>query len=437
MLCKKCKTSVNDTDEMCSYCGAKIGRGRYLRLGIIVSIPIVFLLVNFYFMKSDNSGFASEAYEPTALETKEPEPTNGPLPEDMDDEESAEPAEPTDPAQPSEPTKSAEQAQPTKPPALDPYEITSDAAKAVAELYERFEVYSVYVSNKGYLYEYSSQNFITMDDLFEMTELNQEYRGEDVLILYLRPSDMARFSQLTVTSRNLLEIYTAYETMEGFVIYSPEGYTGILHREDMQQLLQEYEYEHGQVKQVTYNSSDYEEMSYAIGAQYNGPYSFDYRYLFMDDKYALAVVSPKDDTTDLSMFVLENANNMWFIVLQDIENASKHRQYINEQIPDFNLEIAPDYNLSSFMPYLQADYSDVVRSMKLNMQITEEDEPLIYASGVSDFCCLEFDSGRRFVGSLETDGLWYVEEIRHYADGVMFLNQKSNRPPLFILKQYD
>jgi hypothetical protein len=294
----------------------------------------------------------------------------------------------------------------------------------------------VYVTNKGYLFEYLSGTYIKASDFVGVTELKPENVNDDVLLLYLKTADLLEYPSLTVTQSDELVIFASYETKDGFILSSAKNGGGLLPREDLRSVLAKYDNTHGAVKKVELGSDDYNQISALVGNMYSGSGSFDFRYLYRDGKYCVAVTSPKTDSVSISEHVLYYENDTWYMGFPNYEMFEKNRSVINSAFVDINLELVPGYNMTAFKNYLRSDYSEVIRAMKLNSLITEDDEPMVFQSGTDDFCYLESASGRKFVGNLPIDSAWDVKEITSYEQGAEYIKSLTNRPPLFILKQY-
>jgi hypothetical protein len=116
------------------------------------------------------------------------------------------------------------------------------------------------------------------------------------------------------------------------------------------------------------------------------------------------------------------------------ETYEKYKAVINARFVDINLELIPSFNMTAFANGMRNDYPEVIRSMTLNGVITDE-ETVTFQSGTEDFCYIESESGRKFIGFLNKDGVWNNIEVDSYEQAAAVLNGLSNRPPLFILRQ--
>lgn len=416
MLCKKCKTAISNSDINCAYCGSKIDRNRAKKASTALFICVLAIMLVFTYFARKGPAIPEETVSaaiPVTSVTEHPE---------------------NEPVQITEPDDTAEEDDEKS--FTEIYEMLNDAVSAAQEFHDKFSTYAVYVTNRGYLYEYLSATYITTRDFEAITDIKPENVTDDILILYLRPKDLIDYPDLGIIESPDLVIFAAYETKDGFILTSLKNGGGILPREDLRNVLAYYNNIHGEIQKIPKGSDDYHQISMLVGNLYNGRDSFDFRYLFRDDKYCVAVTSPKDNSININEHVFYTENNTWYMGLHNYEQYEKYKAVINSNFVDINLDLIPNYNMTTFSNYLRSDYSEVIRAMKLNSIITEDDEPMSFQSGTDDFCYLESVSGRKFVGNLNKEGMWEVREISSYEQGVERITGLTNKPPLFILKQY-
>jgi len=414
MLCKKCNTAIPDNDYSCNYCGAKTGNRRNGILAVcalILSAGIIFGTYAYYSSQAQDIFILEETSPPSDVTS--PPPTRAPA----ENEEQV-------PSFTPDYTKTMDEIR----------HLVDSVAKAAMNFYNEFSSFGTYVTKYGYFFEYSSNNFIKTEDLV-ITDLDPNYAGESVLILYLRPSDLSGYRQLNVKPSDKLEIFAAYETKEGFVIASVNNPGGILPREELHKVLEKYNYVHGEPRVVPYGGADYQQIMEALAKQAGVEANPDIRYLRQDDKYAVAIVSPRDDSTDVNQFVLEKTSGKWNVVIYNYENYDMHKAVINARLVDINLELIPHDDLTVLRKYFRRSYTDVIGTMKMNAFILDEDGAAVYQAGTNNFCYLVFESGKRFLGHLNNDA-WVLYKIDSYEQAVEIMYSLQKWPPLVILKQY-
>ncbi|GHU75380.1 hypothetical protein FACS1894188_06120 [Clostridia bacterium] len=399
MLCKKCHTAINAGDESCAYCGANIDR-KYIfksttRLfcGIVLLFGVVFVSS---MIAADKPKDLSEAMQTIGVIPVVPDVV-------------------TPVSEPRELTAHEVQL------------MTHRAAMLAVDFCKKYSQFSMYVSNKGYLYESAAGEYISVDSILQTAD-NSNINPR-TLFLYVKPVHLVQYSSILpeIDKLDLLKIFAAYETSDGFVISDKYGYRGTLSRPDMQDLLKIYDNSHGTIKKVIKGSDDYNQIVQLLG-------NVNFRYLYKDDKYAVAVVSPVENNNRIHAYLLYNISGNWVIGLSNYERHDKFKSYINENFPDATLDLVPSYNLMGYMQHISGDYMTVYEGIVARGNARIDDKPT-FISGTNDFCYIETAMGKKFVCFLRGN-LWESREVSTYEQAVSKMNEFSSNPPLFILKQY-
>jgi len=424
MLCSKCNTAMSETDAVCGYCGAKPGGKKTGMFAAAAFFMTLCVITGLYFylaqIRTDMPEHIADETETPLVATGTPAPTRPPA--------------------------SSGEAVPSYTPdynkTMDEIRLLVDSvAKAAQDFYAEFSAFSVYVTKNGYFFEYSSSQYIKTEDLtdpdpeFALTDLDPEYADESVLILYLKPSDLAAYSQLDVSRSDTLELFAAYETKDGFVIASVKNPGGVLPREELFRVLEKYDYYHGEPRTVPYGGEDFNRIIAALVRDARVAPDSDIRYLKQDDKYAVAILSPRDDPTDVNQFILKKENGGWSVVIFNYEMYDKHKAVINAELVDLNLEMVPRDDLTVLKKYFRRSYTDVIGTMVMNSFVMDEDGAAVYQAGTNNFCYIIFESGRRFLGFLDND-TWTMHEVRTYEEAVEKMEALQKWPPIVILRQY-
>lgn len=423
MFCRKCNTAISGGGHVCGYCGAKVNETKNVLLtavALILTAGVILGLFAYYMRAArDPENFFAEETTHTEESTNPDASENAQTPErNQHDPESI-------PVHTPDYSKS-----------MDEIRVLIDGiAEAALEFYTQFSPYAVYVTKYGYFFEYSSNQYIMTESLFDDIGLDTENADDNVLILYLKPSDLAGFKQLNVTSSDNLELFAAYETKEGFVIASVNNPGGVLPREDLQKVLEKYDFNHGEPRTVRYGGEDYNQIMSALVKEAGVEPDSDIRYMKQDDKYAVAILSPRGDATDVSQYILQKINSRWSIVIYNYEIYDKHKAVINEQLVDINLEMIPRDDLTVLRKYFRQNYTDIIGTMKMNSYIMDEDGAAVYQAGTNNFCFIIFESGRKFLGHLVDDS-WRMYEVRNYDEAVEIMLTLEKWPPIVILRQY-
>jgi len=418
MLCRKCNTAVPDNEAVCAYCGAKTGGRKNALLTVSACLASAAIISGLYlYYGGADRRPVEEEYIP------EEEVVN--VIETVTVTENTDPEESVPAFDPEETVMSLEEI----------YKMVNNVAEAAVDFYAQFSPFSLYITKYGYLYEYTANSYIKTEDLVGLTGLDPKYANESAYILYLKPSDLAGYRHLNVQPSEKLELFAAYETKEGFVIASVHNPGGILPREDMQKILEKYDFNHGEPRTPEYGGEEFQRIVAALVEDALVEPDFDFRYLRADNKYAVAILSPKNDPTTVNQFILQKTNNKWNVVIFNYENYEKHRAVINARLVDLNLEMVLRDDLTVLRKYFKQSYTDVIGRMKMNSAILSSDGAAVYQAGTNAFCYIIFESGKRFLGFYDDDG-WVMYNTESYEEAVDIMHSLQKWPPLVILRQY-
>lgn len=345
-------------------------------------------------------------------------------PEPSQDDVSESPTEQPTPTSQPDTTKTTEEV----------WEMVVNVLMAAEDFYKEYSWQTQYVSKNGYLFENASGDYITPAKLLELTEMRPEYAEETVWILFLR-SNAFDNGAVSGQQEKELSIFTAYETSEGFAVAGPNIET-ILPKTRLDEVLAEYQWDHGQV--MRYDAEDEQMKQILTILSEDDGNDLDIRHMARDDKYASAVVSPKNNSTLVKEYALVNENGSWSVALSDIEKQERKFTAITQALPDMSLDLVPGYQLSSDLIYMKTDFSDLLTALRTSGSLYESDGDPTFASGDSDFVYLEFATDLKLLGCYDSDqNQWIMYPVLHYADAesLMEKHAKYSNPPYFYIKE--
>jgi len=414
MLCVKCHTAIAGDAKNCSYCGAKTDKNRTRKAAFLLFAVLLSLTAGSYYYAE--RGIAAYTDE-TANQ-----------PQDGEQNTAAQNTGHTL-SSPEEVLNSPETRERTQ------ADITIALMEAVisANQYQSKRTNSVFVTNRGYLYNNSEKIFVTIHDI-EKTKILESI-PDGILLLYLRTADLAGYSGLDIIQSQNLVIFAAYEIADGFVLKSENNGGGVLPREDLSRVLAKYESDNGAIRKIEKDSDDYNQISMLIGNLYNGRDSFNFHYLYKDDVYCVAVTSSVANPNIINGHILYLENDTWYPGFWHYETHEKPKAAVNAQFTDLNLELVPEWSLVPANT-LRTNYPELIRLLRQNGMISA-DETVTLQSGTDEFCYIETESGLKYIGFLNQNGKWDISKITSYEQAVRFLENAAETPPLYILKQFD
>ena len=429
MICKNCKTAVEDNAIECNNCGATLNNNNNkwkLAVGILFAASIGLV----YFLNSDR--FTTINHNPA--EAAQTNALSLPPASNAASNIQEKPVTIEQPVYIEEPVP-VSVANLDKP--IDEvWEIVDEAVRCVNDYYNSYRETVAFLAKNGYLYDNPAKAYVLVGDMDALTDIDEKYLEESLMFFYLKPGDLFEYSYLRVSESNELKIFAGLETRDGFAIAAENEQGGIINREDLKVVLDNYSWEHGLIRKIEFQSDEFEQIIKILGEHIGNSNGFDVRYMYRDDKYICVVASPKGQPMEVSQYILHDTGDILNIEISEIETINNHRAAINQHLPDLNQSLLPTYDLENSLKYLKNDFTDIIEAMLEAAFISEDDSPYdSFASGTSDFVYLEFNSGKRFVGHLDT-GTWKMYPIENDEIGRELMWNINKKAPVFIIKQY-
>ena len=438
MLCKKCKTSVLEGETTCSYCRAKIAnvkRNKRITLLALAALTIG-SGVYIYFHPIQKQPLAEEPFvqhSPELLEPTESDTTEEPNQEVIanKDNENEPPLE-----------------------INEPLKLVSEALEKANRYYERNRSQSIFLTNRGYLYNRTLESYVTMSDLIDAGLMDEMYRNQKVLIMYLKPSDVVAVTGVAFESEEkpseTYDIYCGYETKQGFALSSFAHSIGFVSRSDFNKILTRYEYENGLIFRPGRSEREYQAILDVIVSYEFNTRGYDVRYMAFDDKYALVAVSDRNNSDQIFFYMLEKEEDQWtmYKVLQTLRTLSITRKIdfawqVNQAAADFNLELLPPWDVDlqhnaetvfDWNEHMNEEHQDALGITTM----LEEGDSLVFASQADDFIYLESQSGKVILvyqityQPFVTANVFLLNDFREAERLMLELDANA---PLFLIRQ--
>lgn len=414
MLCAKCSTGVFEKDKVCAACGAKINRFKLLKSAARVIVLMLFVAgCAAYLMRARLFPGNMTMIPAIVAATTPPAVTEAPI-------------------EPDKPTPTVLPTSDLKKDIEDVWKMLGDIRNAAGTYIANHLDFS-FTSKGGYLYDSMSMSYITIDALNRRGLIESKYRAENVMILYVKPDDLAGFAELGFGRGDELEVCTAYETIEGIALMTSHNY-GILYRENFSPLLEKYNPDHGKVSRPQIASTEYAEVISAIQEYNFDEKAYDVRYLAIDSKYAYVVYSINDEPNTLRNCVLEWSGG-WNVTINDAASGEAPYADINRTLPDFNESLMPLCNADLLMLAPTEYFLGPIDGLLARQTFARAELPVAFICGTYEAVYFELSSGGKYIAVLR-DGTWEGLRVSQFieAEDILKAAFRSN-PPLLIVKQ--
>lgn len=419
MMCKRCSASLAEEDKFCKMCGKKVQEGGKLKKVAGVLVLLVGIAACSAYIVLDQRGFFA---------------TFGS--DELDGENTAPPDD------------TFLNALPTATPLPTPA-ATADFSKDITEVntilsgaYTGVEGYVLersdksFVSKGGFLFDLTENRAVNIADLTASYKPEDEHTDENVYFFYLRPCDFAEFDEVEFDDSQELVIFSGYETKTGVALHSKK-YDGIVYREHLNKVLAMYGGNDGEMTRTLSFDKKYNDIVDAV-LEYEPNYGqLDVRYMTNDNKYAVAVVSPKIDSTDLLGYVLEKTDTGYRVVKGNFEKYEKPVVEVNLVIPHMNIELMPKFDMIKTGLLPASTYTGILAEQKNRGEVRDADLPVEFISGTGDYVYIVYKSGVKFFGVNKGNADWKMTRVdsRQSAELLMIGNTVSGEPPIYIFRQ--
>ncbi len=313
--------------------------------------------------------------------------------------------------------------------------ILKNNIKYINDYYEAYKDSVSYISKYGFLYEVPSKKYITSEDLKGFDNVDNKNLDNSVLFLFLKPSDLKSFAKMDIPDSQNLELFDAYESKEGFYVMDKNEHFKIVNKDVFYDILNRYDISYSNPEKVEKNSSSYNSIV-SILKQKTKFNEIDVRYLYQDRDYAVAIISPKKNPANICEYILERySSNQYKIVVDNYQNNFYYKSYINNIVPDLNMNLVPNYNAYNSESKINISLNNIIEKMKEEKYISKSDLPVIFQNSLGNFAYFEFKSGKKILAYRNAND-WEFNNISSFEETVSLMRSYEDDPPIIILKQY-
>jgi hypothetical protein len=201
-----------------------------------------------------------------------------------------------------------------------------------------------FISRFGYLYNPVTEEFVTVDSLVAKGFLSDEYLQYDIMILFLRMTDMVHLRD-AATGHGGLVIFTGMDTITGIGLVCPStpyfDYFYEIYREDLNTILLNMISCDGEIVRPAFADSVYQAVFSDISGILNPA---EIRYMAYNSSHVFAVASVIGASHQMRYFLYE-INSADSVTRLDfsLEGDRHPIAAINLAAPNFNFELWPDF----------------------------------------------------------------------------------------------
>ena len=310
-------------------------------------------------------------------------------------------------------------------------------AAAAAGYYASARGHTEFVSRNGYLFNVPRLAFVLPEDLPDIENPDNDHKDANALILFVSAKDAKGLGIAEDESPTDYTILAAAETDGGYALSDPTGSTAIVSEGELAGLLSAYESGGGQITRVKTKDGAFQKILKALAESQNASETYDVRSMAGDGKYVYAVVSPAGHYTAVKEFILAYENGEYKVILDKIERQRHKFAYISRQIPDFNLSMAPRYNLYGELKKMRTNFNPLIEELANAGIALPEDGALLFVSGNDDFVFLHYESGLRLLGKNNGINEWEFFPVVMYDEACARMRDlsKTGNPPYYLIKQ--
>lgn len=285
--------------------------------------------------------------------------------------------------------------------------------------------YSYLVKNDG--------TEVTLDDIEKSLNYEVPEDLKDVSIHFVKPKALKPYlkDKILDDDPEVLTVYSALPVDGGMYISSKFDEGGFLSEKEYKQFVMEHSWEHGKIKTPLKDDKEYNAILKAVAEKDKSLEGGNVKYIACDDKYAMIVISSKDDPAYIKQYALQkNEDNSYKVIIEDLQ-ARDNKIFVNYAYTDFELSMLPPYEIYKYNN-ITSDSSYVIDLLKQSGEINN-DEEVVYSCSADNFYYLEFKSNLKLLLYANEDGKMDIYEVDNFKTALSQMTKIESNPPVFIL----
>ena len=431
MLCNKCNTATDSKGSVCKNCGSLVGRvnktwTKVARVSVITLVVAGFAaflalrhfdIIDFDFFSNFFGGGDSVAVVEETAPDEGSEGLAGDLPNQANSAE----------VLPSV-TRSDEE-----------LELALGSIFYAVNSYVRdFSAINALFSNGGWLYNHTAGSFVDLELLIGLGYLGEEFRDENIFVLFLRPVDLAAFDEVLLEGfgageRERMMVFLAYETPVGLGLFSQQG-RAVIFREHLNKIFARYAPYNGEIWRPGVEDDVYWDVLYMIGED-----DVFIRYLAVDDVYGFVAFTTSANPRRIRNYVFYvnyGDGGRPQVLARDLEALSQPVSAIGSIVPGFNFGLLPSYDIRRVGLLESGDevFAELLEVLLAESFVQQQGEPL-FVSVSGFFAYIVAGGGQSFLGQNHPAAGWMIEAVEGWPDAEEIMALRETRPPLYIVWQ--
>lgn len=285
-------------------------------------------------------------------------------------------------------------------------------------------------------YSYLATNDYTeimLEDVEKALNYTAPEEIKDVQIHFVKPKSLKPYlgDNIIDDDPEVLTVYSALPVEGGMYISSKFDKGGFVSSENYKKFVSEHSWLKGETRMPDKDSEEYKEVIKAVEKKDENLKDGNVKHLACNDKYAMIVISSKDDPAYIKQYALEKQKNgKYDIIIEELE-LRDNKIFVNYAYTDFDLALLPLYEIYLYNN-IQSNQTYLVDLLKENERIGV-DEELTYSCGAGNFVYLEFKSGLKILLYANENNTTDVYEVENFTVALSKMLELEPNPPVFIL----
>ncbi|WP_250278709.1 hypothetical protein [[Clostridium] colinum] len=317
--------------------------------------------------------------------------------------------------------------------------INNKTLKSLNEFNEKLDEYYIttwdqnkFLSSYSYLVK-NNYSEVTLEDIEQSLNYSIPEEIKNVSIHFVKPKSLKPYlgDKILDEDPEILTVYSALPVENGMYISSKFDKGGVISEKDYKEFVTQHSWMHGDIKTPQKEDKDYIEIMNAVVEKDELLKDGNIKHIACDDKYAIVVVSNKDNPAYIKQYALEKNNEgKYKIIVEDLETLDS-KIFINYAYTDFELGLLPLYEISSYNN-ISSNQDYIISTLKNEGKI-DNNEEVTYSCGAGNFIYLEFKSNLKILLYKNKEGNLDIYEVDNFKTALSKMLSLESNPPAFIL----